>query len=38
MERLGETVAILETFDRAFPKGAAAGNRVPDGHLPYLNQ
>jgi aryl-alcohol dehydrogenase-like predicted oxidoreductase len=30
--------ADLATLDRVFPKGAAAGNRVPDGHLPYLNQ
>ena len=28
----------LETLNMTFPKDVAAGNRVPDGHLPYLNQ
>ncbi len=28
----------LNLLNLAFPKDVAAGNRVPDGHLPYLNQ
>lgn len=30
--------ADLAKLNVIFPKGIAAGNRVPDGHLPFLNQ